>query len=437
MSSDAKREGQAGRTPKGVVSAALRSRAANTARWFVVAALFGGLVAGLIPFAGFTSQPAEAASSLSSAQEELKLAKAELASVQATLDKLAQKQEDAETALDTTLDSIAKVQTKTEKAKADLAKSEAKLADRLVEIYKNRGTQALEALNTIFTADDMSLSAVLDRVSMVSHVAQQDSDLVASVSNKLTELDQLATQLAEKKAAQEINNAKYVAARDETLNTLEASKDQYNTLRARVARLQAEEDARQAAAKLAAERAAAAAAAAAAQAAADQKNGSNGKTTSTTKRKTTSTTTKKPADPVVDTSAGWVFPVQGPNSFVDSFGAPRSGGRTHQGCDIMTARNTPLVAVVSGTIRSTSPTDQGLGGITIFLKGSDGNTYYYAHLSSIKSGIKAGVHVSAGQVIGYAGNTGNASGGAVHLHFEIRPGGGAAIDPYKTLMKYR
>ena len=431
MSPDVKRKGHAGRTPKGVVSGALRSRAANIARWVVVAALFGGLVAGLIPFAGFYAQPAQAASGLSSAQAELKQAKAELAAVQAKLDKLAQKQEDADAALSTTLDSIDSVQAKTKKAKADLAKSQTKLSARLVDIYKNRGTQALEAINTIFSGGDMSLSAVLDRVAMVSHVAQQDSDLVASVSNKLTELDQLAAQLAQKKTEQQTNTAKYNAARDETLNTLEASKDQYNTLRARVARLQAEENARQAAAKLAAQQAAAA------QVAANNKNNSNGKTTGTTVHKTTNTTTKKPADPVVDTSAGWVFPVQGPNSFIDSFGAPRSGGRTHKGCDIMTARNTPLVAVVSGTIKSTSPTDQGLGGITIFLKGSDGNTYYYAHLSSIKGGIKAGVHVDAGEVIGYAGNTGNASGGAVHLHFEIHPCGGAAVDPYATLMKYR
>ena len=149
------------------------------------------------------------------------------------------------------------------------------------------------------------------------------------------------------------------------------------------------------------------------------------------------TTTKKPTTVAIDTSKGWVFPVQGPNSFVDSWGAPRSGGRTHKGTDIMTARGTPLVAVVEGTIKSTSPTDSGLGGITIYLRGSDGNTYYYAHLDSIKSGIKAGVHVDMGEVIGYAGNTGNASGGAVHLHFEIHPGGGAAINPYPNLIKYR
>ncbi|MCL5735106.1 MAG: peptidoglycan DD-metalloendopeptidase family protein [Actinobacteria bacterium] len=393
----------------------------------MVTALFAGLVAGLIPITGVISQPAQAASSLSAAQQDLKQAKAELAAIQVKLDKLAQKQENAETKLDKTIDNIAKVEAKTEKAKKDLARSRAQLQSRLVDMYKSRGSKSLEAFSTILSGDDTSLGAVLGRLTMVAHLAQQDSQLVDQVSSKLDELDQLAAELQGKKAAQQKATAEYEAARDETLNSLEASKDQYNALRAKVAKLEAEERKRQEeAARIAA---AQAAAQAAAKAAAEKKNNQQHSTNTTTK--------KKPADPVIDTSAGWVFPVQGPNSFVDSFGAPRSGGRTHKGTDIMTARDTPIVAVVSGTISRTNPADTGLGGITIYLRGSDGNTYYYAHLSSIKSGIKAGVHVDAGQVIGYAGNTGNASGGAVHLHFEIHPGGGAAIDPYPTLIKYR
>ena len=139
----------------------------------------------------------------------------------------------------------------------------------------------------------------------------------------------------------------------------------------------------------------------------------------------------------VSVQADWVFPVQGWYSYVDSFGAPRSGGRTHKGTDIMCEKNTPLVAVVSGVILRAHNVDSGLGGISITMRGNDGNVYYYAHLTSIREGIAAGVHVTAGEVIGYAGNTGNAAGGPVHLHFEIRPGGGAAVDPYPILRAHQ
>ena len=142
-----------------------------------------------------------------------------------------------------------------------------------------------------------------------------------------------------------------------------------------------------------------------------------------------------PAFTLVTLLGGWVFPVQGPNHFSDDFGAPRySGGyHTHKGIDILCARGTPLVAVVNGVISGTTPTDVGLGGITIHLRGDDGNVYYYAHLTSIAKGIARGVRVKAGQVIGFSGNTGDAAGGPVHLHFEIHPGGGPAVDPYLVL----
>lgn len=134
--------------------------------------------------------------------------------------------------------------------------------------------------------------------------------------------------------------------------------------------------------------------------------------------------------PRVIGSGEWVCPVQGPRAFTNDWGQPRSGGRRHQGTDILSPRGTPIVANVSGTV---SPHNSGLGGISYYLRGDDGNTYFGTHLDRLSG---ASGRVSAGTVIGFNGNSGNARGGPTHLHFEIHPGGGGPVNPYPTVARY-
>ena len=123
----------------------------------------------------------------------------------------------------------------------------------------------------------------------------------------------------------------------------------------------------------------------------------------------------------------WVCPTgDSAVAFGDTWGAPRSGGRRHQGVDMIGPIGVPLLAVVDGVAAAKS---NELGGLAIWFTGSDGNKYYYAHLDHYGS-LGA---VSKGDVIGYMGQTGNARFSVPHLHFEVHPGGGAAVNPYPTV----
>lgn len=123
---------------------------------------------------------------------------------------------------------------------------------------------------------------------------------------------------------------------------------------------------------------------------------------------------------------GLYFPVAGPHSYVNDWGAPRSVGRTHKGCDIMAAYGTPCVAITSGVVEQRRG---GNAGLYIALHGDNGHLYYYMHLQ----GFAASGRVSAGQVIGYVGDTGNARG-CPHLHFEWHPNHGGPVNPYPLLV---
>ena len=123
----------------------------------------------------------------------------------------------------------------------------------------------------------------------------------------------------------------------------------------------------------------------------------------------------------------------GVSHFIDSWGFPRSGGRSHKGTDIMGPMGVPVYAFTDGVISRHS--QNRLGGTTLYLRGDDGNTYYYAHLQSYAPAGAVGNRVVAGELIAYNGDTGNARGGPPHIHFERHPGGGSAVNPYSWLAR--
>ena len=144
---------------------------------------------------------------------------------------------------------------------------------------------------------------------------------------------------------------------------------------------------------------------------------------------TTPTTTPTPSGPAVVPT---VFPMLGPCWFSDTWKAPRSGGRQHEGVDIIAKSGTPIYAVSNGTITRIFLDRPGsLGGNAVRLTASDGTYFHYAHLSAFAEGTSLGATVVAGQVIGYNGSTGSSS--TPHLHFEYHPGGGAAVNPYPLI----
>jgi murein DD-endopeptidase MepM/ murein hydrolase activator NlpD len=133
------------------------------------------------------------------------------------------------------------------------------------------------------------------------------------------------------------------------------------------------------------------------------------------------------------TAGRYVFPVYGPSSYVDTFGAPRSDVSYHHGDDIFGQLGQPLLAVADGTIFSVGWNK--IGGNRLWLLDEQGNQFYYAHLSAFSTSAVNGAKVKAGQVVGFMGQTGDAEGTPPHLHFEIHPvsllylGYDGAVDP--------
>ena len=147
--------------------------------------------------------------------------------------------------------------------------------------------------------------------------------------------------------------------------------------------------------------------------------------------------------PSLHTPGGNVFPVYGPSSYTDTYGAARGdvSGGWHHGDDIFAPLGAPVLAVASGTVFSVGWNE--VGGNRLWLRDGAGNEYYYAHLSAYTPLARNGAVVNAGDVLGFVGNTGDAQGTPYHLHFEVHPvallgmGYDGAVDPTTYLNRWR
>jgi murein DD-endopeptidase MepM/ murein hydrolase activator NlpD len=349
----------------------------------------------------------------------------------------AQRLADAEVDLAETTELLETTAVEAESARRDLERRQAELRDFSVEAYMGK-SQLTELDTTAKSANDMARAEVLGRIVSTGAGNAIDEVLVAEAA-----LEKAEEELAEKRSSEE-----------SALNSITAETE---VLATELARLQVlEQQEREQAARLARE---------AAQRARAEEEARNRSTTTvprtppttappgvppttppagppTTSPPTTTPPTTTPPGPPPTTPPGpppttppsggwsvasdWLCPIAGTTTFVNTWGAPRSGGRTHQGTDMFAALGTPVVAPVSGRVEQRNG---GLGGLAFFLYGNDGHTYYGAHLDT----LAASGQVTRGTVLGTVGNTGNASGGAMHLHFEIHPNRGAPQNPFPVL----
>lgn len=286
-----------------------------------------------------------------------------MAVAQARLDESTRKIEVLEDRLETADHRIEEIEERVEQLKKRDAKLEAEVVERAKTLYMSGRGDMLQAL---FGAK--SIGELSDAAEMLSQVSLDDSDVFIDLARSRAELTKLQDELLGRQKELRDSFDALKKEHDKQQATFDAIAADYESLQDRVA-------------------------------------------------------PSAPSAARIRATGGMFCPVGGPTSFVDSWGAPRSG-HTHQGVDMMGSYGTPLIAIVSGTV--TYAAYDGSGGNMIFISGDDGNAYWYMHN---QENYVTGGRVTAGQTIGTLGDTGNAAG-TPHLHFEYHPGGGSAVNPY-------
>ena len=307
---------------------------------------------------------------------QLKATKARLAQLQGELNVLAAKYADAQTRLAKTEARIADTQQQMANVRKDMRGIQRQLSARAREVYATGGAGTVELL-----LSSSNFSEFSDRVQYLGQLAQQDNDLIGKAQVTGERLRRFQEDLnglrqKEREQIQALTNQKASIA------------SKFQSVQGEVAALQRKLDAERKAAQVAA----------------------------------------AIGVRIVSGGALQACPVGQPRAYSDDFGAPRSG-HSHQGNDIIAPAGTPVYAAQAGRFQENY---NSLGGISALVYASNGDYTYYAHMSSY-AGVGSGASVPAGTMIGHVGNTGNASGGITHLHFEYHPGGGGAVDPYPYL----
>lgn len=345
---------------------------------------------------------------------------------QARADSLARQLEDAYVRQIQLADEISGLNEAIERTGARLTAAEAAVEELAVQMYI--GASSSVSLVVLLGGGSESVPAGLEYVRKVTGLEESAIDTFRAAQ---AELERQTGRLAEAETEQQEVTAELASLTEEAEANFVSAAADFDALTAQRAREEEERRRREAeeAARLAAATSTTTTTAAPAITAAPAD--APAETTSTTSPPAdTPTTTSPPTTaPPPEPGGGQACPVAGPVSFIDTWGAPRSGGRGHQGVDMMAARGTPVAAIFDGTISRTG-SGSALGGITIWMRSNAGDSFYYAHLDSIAAGIASGTPVGAGQVIGAVGSTGNASPSYPHLHFEYHPGGGGAVNPY-------
>jgi len=325
-------------------------------------------------------------------------------------------------------------------ARLQLAETEARLEEVAVEMYM--GSASAASISVIFNASDDEFEAGLG---YLREVSAADESVVNQLRILRRELDRQTGRLAEASTEQEVAAAELEEMALQLQEDLNEAQQVYDDL------IEQQEAERQATTTTAPPTTTTAPPATTTTAPAETTSTTappEGATSTTAPPGDTSSTTAPPenatsttappgqststtAPPATTTtvapSPSGACPVGGAVSFTDTWGEHRSGGRGHQGVDMIAPRNTPLLAIYEGVITAMSNGE--LGGLGLWLQVGNGDQFYYAHLESYGD-IAVGRRVPQGHVVGYNGSTGNAPEWMPHLHLEYHPGGGPPVNPY-------